>query len=85
MEIALPQYAEPNLPDSPPMEYKASSVRRRFGTATPDEDSTSQLEDVDISAGTFQSGNWYGNSASGSIAPAPVLDQVKLKLRLLNF
>lgn len=41
-----------------------------------DDDNRSQTEEQDPSGGTFQSGKWYGNSASGSIAPASVLEQV---------
>jgi len=38
----------------------------------------SQADDEDPSGGTFQSGKWYGNSASGSVAGASVLEQVYL-------
>ena len=36
------------------------------------------MDEQDPSGGTFQSGKWYGNSASGSVAPASVLEQVNV-------
>jgi hypothetical protein len=40
-------------------------------------------DEQDPSGGTFQSGKWYGNSASGSVAPASVLEQVNVLLVVL--
>jgi hypothetical protein len=40
-------------------------------------------DEQDPSGGTFQSGKWYGNSASGSVAPASVLEQVNVSLVVL--
>lgn len=41
-----------------------------------EDDSISQTEEQEPNGGSFQSGKWYGNSASGSIAPGTVLEQV---------
>lgn len=40
-------------------------------------------DEQDPSGGTFQSGKWYGNSASGSVAPASVLEQVNVSMVIL--
>jgi len=64
IEMALPQFS--GLDSS-------GSDRRRSVSIT--EDDRSQ-EDQEASGGAFQSGKWYGNSASGSIAPGTVLEQV---------
>lgn len=42
-----------------------------------EDDNRSQTEEQDPSGGTFQSGKWYGISASGSVAPASVLEQLQ--------
>jgi hypothetical protein len=42
-----------------------------------DDDGRSQNDDEPVATGgLFQSGKWYGNSAIGSIAPGPVIEQV---------
>ncbi|KAJ7068330.1 fungal-specific transcription factor domain-containing protein [Mycena amicta] len=61
IEVALPQFA-------------SLDARRSFHT---DDDSRSNPDDQDPRGGTFQSGKWYGNSASGSIAPGSVLEQLE--------
>ncbi|KAF7301717.1 Zn(2)-C6 fungal-type domain-containing protein [Mycena indigotica] len=61
LEVALPQFA-------------SLDARRSIHT---DEDSRSNPDDQDPRGGTFQSGKWYGNSASGSIAPGSVLEQLE--------
>ncbi|KAJ4478167.1 fungal-specific transcription factor domain-containing protein [Lentinula aciculospora] len=70
IEMALPQFSDLessgfNFPE-----------RQRSMSMTED-DLHSQHEDHDASGGAFQSGKWYGNSASGSIAPASVLEQLE--------
>ncbi|KAF5388032.1 hypothetical protein D9615_000457 [Tricholomella constricta] len=72
IEMALPQYCTPGTPHS---SANATNSRRR-SISIGDDDSPSQ-EDQDPSGGTFQSGKWYGNSASGSVAPASVLEQLQ--------
>jgi len=80
IEMALPQYCLPGTPsfvDGNPTSSRARSV------SCPEDDSRSQMEEQDPSGGTFQSGTWYGNSASGSVAPDPVLAQVSFVLSTL--
>ncbi|SJL02129.1 uncharacterized protein ARMOST_05453 [Armillaria ostoyae] len=71
IEMALPQYCMPTTPNSsfdPHIsEYRQNAL----------EEDNSQPEDQDPSGGTFQSGKWYGNSASGSIAPGTILEQLQ--------
>ncbi|KAF8558765.1 hypothetical protein OG21DRAFT_1474614 [Imleria badia] len=72
IELALPQYFHsPASPSAPP-----SDRHNRASSEGPDEDSRSIMDEQDPSGGTFQSGKWYGNSASGSVAPASVLEQL---------
>ncbi|KAF8076452.1 fungal-specific transcription factor domain-containing protein [Lyophyllum atratum] len=73
IEMALPQFCTPDTPHS---SGNASNSRRR-SMSVGEDDSPSQTEDQDPSGGTFQSGKWYGNSASGSVAPASVLEQLQ--------
>ncbi|KAI0036765.1 hypothetical protein K488DRAFT_14739, partial [Vararia minispora EC-137] len=64
IEIALPQYAtRPSL----------SNDRRSVSPSG----AHSQADEEDLSGGTFQSGRWYGNSASGSVAPGSLLEQLQ--------
>ncbi|KAF8843130.1 hypothetical protein BDN67DRAFT_946219 [Paxillus ammoniavirescens] len=72
VEHALPQYFHHSGSPSagtPDRQNCASSDG-------PDEDNRSITDEQDPSGGTFQSGKWYGNSASGSVAPASVLEQL---------
>ncbi|KAG6917902.1 hypothetical protein DXG01_000511 [Tephrocybe rancida] len=73
VELALPQYC---IPGTPLSSANASNSRRR-SVSEGDDDSPSQTEDQDPSGGIFQSGKWYGNSASGSVAPGSVLEQLQ--------
>ncbi|PFH52772.1 hypothetical protein AMATHDRAFT_56206, partial [Amanita thiersii Skay4041] len=75
IQSALPQYWSSSL-TSPALNGQANLESRR-SLSLPDDDSHSQTEDHDPVGGTFQSGKWYGNSASGSIAPSSVLEQLK--------
>jgi len=73
IELALPQYFSPGSPSA------ANCDRHnRASSEGPDEDNRSITDEQDPSGGTFQSGKWYGNSASGSVAPASVLEQVNV-------
>ena len=74
IEMALPQFCTPGSSTSPSLEAAVLNGRRSLSPG--EDDARSQTEEQDPSGGTFQSGKWYGNSASGSIAPAPVIEQV---------
>ncbi|KAJ3528509.1 hypothetical protein NMY22_g9383 [Coprinellus aureogranulatus] len=85
IEVALPQYWHGN-PSLNPISNtignsstpESSLLReRRRSPSILDEDNRSQAEDQDPSGGRIQSGKWYGNSASGSIAPDSVLEQLQ--------
>lgn len=71
IELALPQYVNTTSTSSP-------DGHNRLSSECPDEDNRSNTDEQDLSGGTFQSGKWYGNSASGSVAPASVLEQVNI-------
>lgn len=75
IEVALPQFASGSG-----ITFKDQWPRERVRSFSPDADtgSHSQAEEDDFGSGTFQSGKWYGTSASGSVAPASVLQQVKM-------
>lgn len=75
IEMALPQFCAPGTPNYSSLDATISHERQRSLSVTED-DTRSQTEEQDPSGGTFQSGKWYGNSASGSVAPASVLEQV---------
>ncbi|KDR83690.1 hypothetical protein GALMADRAFT_236024 [Galerina marginata CBS 339.88] len=75
IEMALPQFCTPETPNSYTMEHNSASGRHR--TPSNGEDDRSQTEEQDPSSGIFQSGKWYGASASGSIAPASVIEQIE--------
>ncbi|KAH7914171.1 fungal-specific transcription factor domain-containing protein [Hygrophoropsis aurantiaca] len=72
IELALPHYFHSGARSS-----VSGGDRQRSGSEGPDdEDNRSMTDEQDPSGGTFQSGKWYGNSASGSVAPASVLEQL---------
>ncbi|TFK43482.1 nuclear protein [Crucibulum laeve] len=75
IEMALPQYCTPGTPGRSPHDTNGSNDRRR--SLSDEDDNRSQTEEQDPSGGTFQSGKWYGNSASGSVAPGSVLEQLQ--------
>jgi hypothetical protein len=66
IEIALPQYAA-----------RVDLLTGEQRSASPSGE-RSQGDEEDFSGGTFQSGRWYGSSASGSVAPGTLLEQVRL-------
>jgi len=74
IEMALPQYCSPGTPTTYGGEQCASTRHRTPSIA--DDDNRSQTEEQDPNGGIFQSGKWYGNSASGSVAPGSVIEQV---------
>ncbi|THH19873.1 hypothetical protein EW146_g1393 [Bondarzewia mesenterica] len=75
IELALPQYAS-GLNGLSSLENIGKDHDRSL-SPSPDEGARSHTGDQDPSGGTFQSGKWYGNSASGSVAPASVLEQLQ--------
>jgi hypothetical protein len=77
IEAALPQYCSPGTPTSSFVDVQGGS-RPRSASMFAEDDYRSQIEEQDPSGGTFHSGKWYGNSASGSIAPDTVIAQVSL-------
>jgi hypothetical protein len=79
IEQALPQYFNSASQSS----YESADRRARSTSYGPDEDNRSMIDEQDPSGGTFQSGKWYGNSASGSVAPASVLEQVNVSMVVL--
>jgi hypothetical protein len=79
IETALPQFCTSESSRSS-LEAVISNGRQR-SISPGDDDTRSQTEEQDPSGGTFQSGKWYGNSASGSVAPAPVIEQVWIHIK----
>jgi hypothetical protein len=77
IEIALPQFASGSGLSS-----KRGQSREYARSLSPSVDAGthSQAEEDDFGGGTFQSGKWYGTSAAGSIAPASVLQQVRIPI-----
>lgn len=71
IEAALPQFCLGSTAHS-----GSDDLQRPRSSSVGDDDNHSQPDDQDPSGGTFQSGKWYGNSASGSVAPGTVLEQV---------
>jgi hypothetical protein len=47
-----------------------------------DDDKASQADDEDVSGGIYESGRWYGNAASGSVAAPAMLEKVRSKHEL---
>ncbi|RDB22686.1 putative transcriptional regulatory protein C1F7.11c [Hypsizygus marmoreus] len=76
IEMALPQFCTPDTPHSSSFDINAPNGHRR-SMSVGEDDTRSQTEEQDPSGGTFQSGKWYGNSASGSVAPASVIEQLQ--------
>ncbi|KAI0053555.1 hypothetical protein FA95DRAFT_1552041 [Auriscalpium vulgare] len=73
VEMALPQYAGSGASSRDGL----GRDRHRSLTPSIDGGAQSQGEEDDLGGGTFQSGKWYGSSASGSVAPAAVLQQLQ--------
>ena len=47
-----------------------------------DDDDGSQAEEGDVGGGSFESGKWFGNTVSGSVAPGTMLEQVSMILTI---
>lgn len=69
IEMALPQYCMPATPGSTSYDSHNAAEQNRNNSEDDNAD------DADPSGGSFQSGRWYGNSASGSIAPGSIIEQ----------
>lgn len=76
VEAALPQYWSHGH-GTPPSDGGGSQDKRRSMSPI-DDGNRSQPEDEDPSGGMFESGRWYGKSASGLVAAPAVLEQVSL-------
>ncbi|KAF4602025.1 hypothetical protein EYR40_005226 [Pleurotus pulmonarius] len=73
IEMALPQYCTSNA-TTPSASNHTGHIETRRSSSVGDDDVHSQADEQDSIGGTFHSGRWFGNSASGSLAPAPVLE-----------
>lgn len=72
IEMALPQFCTGSS-STPP----EATIGLRRSISSGYDDTRSQTEEQEPTSGTFQSGKWYGSSASGSVAPAPVIEQLQ--------
>ncbi|KAG7096899.1 hypothetical protein E1B28_004305 [Marasmius oreades] len=68
IEAALPQFCDISF---------RSTARRRSLSHVDDDMRSQNDDDPPATGGLFQSGKWYGNSASGSIAPGSVIEQLQ--------
>lgn len=75
VENALPHYWSQGHA-TPNSDFGGSHDRRR-SLSPIDDGNRSQAEDEDPSGGIFESGRWYGKSASGLVAAPAVLEQVR--------
>ncbi|KAJ3570396.1 hypothetical protein NP233_g4431 [Leucocoprinus birnbaumii] len=73
IEAALPQFWSGNSASND----SHSGSQRPRSPSLPEDDNRSLTDEQDPSGGIFQSGKWYGNSASGSVAPSSVLEQLQ--------
>ncbi len=74
VEMALPHYWSQE--HATPMSDASGPHDRRRSVSPTDDGYRSQPEDEDPSGGMFESGRWYGKSASGLVAAPAVLEQV---------
>lgn len=81
--MALPQFVGSSNPGSPSPNGHARMNRGDSGSMSPDDDDddNSQAEEGDVGGGSFESGKWFGNTVSGSVAPATMLEQVSCSPR----
>lgn len=75
IETALPQYWSQG--NATPNSDGSGFHDRRRSTSPVDDGNRSQAEDEDPSGGIFESGRWYGKSASGLVAAPAVLEEVR--------
>ncbi|TFK89818.1 hypothetical protein K466DRAFT_544538 [Polyporus arcularius HHB13444] len=74
IETALPHYWSQG--HATPLSDSGSNEKRR-SMSPADDGNRSQAEDEDPSGGMFESGRWYGKSASGLVAAPAVLEQLQ--------
>ncbi|CCM01598.1 uncharacterized protein FIBRA_03658 [Fibroporia radiculosa] len=74
VENALPHYWHQDHSSGSP---EVIGDRRRSPSPSADDGNRSQAEDEDPCGGMFESGRWFGNSASGSVAAPVVLEQLQ--------
>ncbi|EIN10366.1 hypothetical protein PUNSTDRAFT_99821 [Punctularia strigosozonata HHB-11173 SS5] len=80
VEMAFPHLAmssETSTTPATPIEQTSGMDHYSSTSMGAEDDSQSQNEEQDAAGGTFQSGQWYGESVSGSVAPASVLEQLQ--------
>ena len=77
IETALPHYWSQGHA-TPLSDFGSHDKRRSLSPV--DDGNRSQPEDEDPSGGMFESGRWFGKSASGLVAAPAVLEQVSLYL-----
>ncbi|KAH9951597.1 hypothetical protein B0H21DRAFT_684345 [Amylocystis lapponica] len=77
IETALPQYCSHGHSSTPFSDGGGGYDRRRSLSPGADDGNRSQPEEEDPNGGMFESGRWYGKSASGSIAAPVVLEQLQ--------
>lgn len=75
IELALPQFCPPGTPLSADFHHSDNRYR---SSSVGDDETQSQGDEQDPGSGTFQSGKWYGNGASGSVATASLIEQVRM-------
>ena len=68
LATALPDYWRGSQPGGP-------NGRSSMSPGVDDE-KNSQADDEDVSGGIYESGRWYGNAASGSVAASAMLEKV---------
>lgn len=74
VQTALPQYWSSNA-SGLSMSFQPA-FDRKSSPSVGDDDNGSVPEEHDPIGGSIQSGKWYGNSVSGSVAPTSILEQV---------
>ena len=84
IELALPQFSNGSNPGSPAVNGGINVNRGHRGSMSPvdDDDDGSQAEEGDVGGGSFESGKWFGNTVSGSVAPGTMLEQVSMILTI---
>lgn len=60
------------------------SDRRRSHSLGADDDRGSQADDEDMSAGIYESGSWFGTTASGSVAAPAMLEKVRVTRHFMS-
>ena len=71
--VALPQYWKDGIGPIP--EANGGSERHRSHSPSGEDDRASQPDEEDV--GVFESGRWYGTSASGIVAAPAMLEKVR--------